>query len=145
MYQNYPLALKTWSRKKTWSRIVGDKILKQSSRAQNLFFSVTLLSRFLSADCPMLKLLGESIPFEIALGMNGRIWIHSKSVRNTIAIMNALSNSEFMTEAQMRTMVIRLVGALAGFWEVLAIRVLIKLIKDFVKHSWDVEKCDVNW
>lgn len=77
--------------------------------------SLALVRRLLSQDHPMPKMLGESIPFEIALGMNGRIWVRAKSVRVTIAVVNALSNCEFMTEDQIRTMVDRLVNALAGF------------------------------
>ncbi|XP_072172671.1 exosome complex component RRP40-like [Diadema setosum] len=74
-----------------------------------------LVRRLLSPDWPLIRLLGERIPFEIALGMNGRIWVRAKTIAATIAVVNALSCSEHMTEEKMKEMVNSLADALAGF------------------------------
>ncbi|XP_041476060.1 exosome complex component RRP40-like [Lytechinus variegatus] len=77
--------------------------------------SLGLVRRLLSKDCPIMKLLNENIPYEIALGMNGRIWVRAKSIRTTIAVVNALANCEFITDEEIQIMMRRLVNGLAGF------------------------------
>lgn len=47
--------------------------------------------------------------------MNGRIWIKAKSTQETIAVTNAISAAEHMTNDQIRIMCKRLANALAGF------------------------------
>jgi exosome complex RNA-binding protein Rrp4 len=47
--------------------------------------------------------------FEIAVGVNGYLWIHSRLPEYTILIQNAIQNSEVMTENQVRAMVKSLV------------------------------------
>ena len=51
-------------------------------------FSVPLHSvrKLLSPTSVLLKKLGETIKFEIAIGMNGRIWIRASNAKETIAI-----------------------------------------------------------
>lgn len=41
--------------------------------------------------------------------MNGRVWIKSSTTPHTIAIANAITNSEFMTNDQIEAMVKQLV------------------------------------
>nr|CAG8577886.1 185_t:CDS:2 [Entrophospora candida] len=56
--------------------------------------------RLLFKQSPILSLLEKKVPspFEIAIGMNGRVWINGKdgddSIRNTIFIYNAIKKSE---------------------------------------------------
>ena len=81
-------------------------------------FNVSLgLSRKLLElpQCKVLSLLGKSFPFEIIVGMNGRVWINSKGIIDTIAIANAIVSSEFMVEEQIQQMVSQLVNSIAGF------------------------------
>ena len=81
-------------------------------------FSVSLgLSRQLLSipECLVLNLLGKHFAFEITVGMNGRIWINSKGTVDTIAIANAIVNSEFMDDTQITVMVRQLVDSMAGF------------------------------
>lgn len=43
----------------------------------------------------ILEELGAAgIPFEIAVGRNGKVWIDSKSVKNTLLIGNALQDTD---------------------------------------------------
>ena len=60
-------------------------------------------------------MLGNNIPFEVAVGMNGRIWIRGKTVRDTICLANAIAVAEFMTNDEIKRMVGKLVDAMAGF------------------------------
>ena len=43
------------------------------------------------------------------MGMNGRVWINSLSIPHTITVANAVSNSEYMNNNQIETMVKQLV------------------------------------
>jgi len=66
-------------------------------------------------QCRVLQLLGKHFPFEVIVGMNGRIWISSKGIIDTIAIANAVTSSEFMADEQVEFMVKQLVNSIAGF------------------------------
>ena len=58
-------------------------------------FSVPLHSvrKLLSPTSVLLKKLGETIKFEIAIGMNGRIWIRASNAKETIAICKLIFNN----------------------------------------------------
>ncbi len=57
--------------------------------------------------------LGEYLPFELAVGLNGRVWVHSQSNRTTIAIVTAIKNSETLKDSnEIRAMVKALVKSL---------------------------------
>ena len=63
------------------------------------------LFRLLSKEFVLLKCLGKYFPFECTVGQNGRVWINSSSTSHTITIANAITNSEYMTNDQIQTMV----------------------------------------
>jgi len=67
--------------------------------------SLNCVRKITSKDCILVKSLGKHLPFEIACGMNGRIWVKAGSVKNTIAVCNAISNCEFMNEDQIKLMI----------------------------------------
>jgi exosome complex component RRP40 len=50
----------------------------------------------LSNSCPVLLALGAKVPFEIAVGVNGRVWVKAGTVRDTMVVANALKNSQFV-------------------------------------------------
>ena len=58
-----------------------------------------LVRKLLSPDCCLLKDLGGSIPFEVAVGMNGRVWIRGRSVKDTICLANAISGKCYFERA----------------------------------------------
>ena len=47
-------------------------------------------SRLLDPKHFLLPLLGSRFPLEVAVGMNGRVWINSKEVKQTIAIARCI-------------------------------------------------------
>ena len=55
------------------------------------------------------ELSKNKFPFEIAVGVNGFLWIHSEQPDYTILIQNAITNSEVLTPEQIRAMVKSLV------------------------------------
>ncbi|SAM03289.1 hypothetical protein [Absidia glauca] len=67
--------------------------------------SLGLCRRLLNPTTPILTLLGEHIPFELAVGMNGRVWVNTNSCRETILISNAIQNSEYLSEKECESMV----------------------------------------
>ncbi|XP_068676775.1 putative exosome complex component rrp40 [Montipora foliosa] len=71
--------------------------------------SLGLSRKLLSKEFELLECLGNYFPFECTAGMNGRVWIKSPSTTHTIAIANAITNSEYMTNNQIETMVKQIV------------------------------------
>ncbi|KAK2587971.1 hypothetical protein KPH14_004052 [Odynerus spinipes] len=57
--------------------------------------SLSLVRKLLNPDCPLFNMLAKNQAYEIAIGMNGRIWIKTKSVQQTIAIVNAILAAEY--------------------------------------------------
>ncbi|KAL7536397.1 hypothetical protein ACHAXR_007135 [Thalassiosira sp. AJA248-18] len=47
----------------------------------------------------------SGIPFEIAIGVNGMVWLNSPEPEITVMLLNAIKNSEVMAEEQVRGMV----------------------------------------
>ncbi|KAG0361455.1 hypothetical protein BC939DRAFT_508823 [Gamsiella multidivaricata] len=71
--------------------------------------SLGLARRLLDPKTLVLRLLGQHIPFETAIGMNGKIWINSASPKHTILVCNAIKNSEFLSSQECTTMVKKMV------------------------------------
>ena len=71
--------------------------------------------KLLSPDSNLLPTLGQQIPFEIAVGMNGRVWVRARSVKETVCIANAVECAEFMTRQEIAAMCNKLCDVLAGF------------------------------
>ena len=51
------------------------------------------------------ELAHHKLAFEVAVGVNGFVWVHSHHPEHTILIQNAIRNSEVLTEPQVRGMV----------------------------------------
>ncbi|XP_067626277.1 exosome complex component RRP40 [Eurosta solidaginis] len=63
--------------------------------------SLNLARLILREDCPLLRSLTKEMPFEIAVGLNGRIWLKAKSLRETIALGNAILAAESASYEEM--------------------------------------------
>jgi exosome complex component RRP40 len=57
----------------------------------------------------VLSELSRRVAFEVAIGVNGYLWIHSSRPQYTIVIQNAILNSSVLTDEQVRAMVQSLV------------------------------------
>jgi len=72
----------------------------------------------LPSNVVLAALDASGVPFEVAVGVNGMLWVHSAEPEYTIMIVNAIRNSEVMTPEQVRGMVKALVKTVrAGFEE----------------------------
>lgn len=77
--------------------------------------SLNLVRKILNPKCPLLKALAKEYPYEIAAGMNGKIWIKARSTRETIAIANAILAAEFVVEEEIVKMCENVALSAAGF------------------------------
>ncbi|CAN4100485.1 unnamed protein product [Withania somnifera] len=75
-----------------------------------MFETSTGLSRMLlsSPTCPVLEGLGKKLAFEIAVGLNGRVWVNAEHKSSIILVANAIINSESLTPVQQKIMVEKL-------------------------------------
>ncbi|ERM95158.1 hypothetical protein AMTRI_Chr07g81730 [Amborella trichopoda] len=75
-----------------------------------MFESSTGLARLLLSrpTCPVLDALGKKLSFEIAVGLNGRVWVNASSPSTVILVANAIMSAEFLSGAQQRILVEKL-------------------------------------
>jgi exosome complex component RRP40 len=65
--------------------------------------------RCLAPNSRVLLALGKHIPYEIAIGMNGRIWVKSENVEYIILVANAIQNSEYLSKDQIEQMIEKII------------------------------------
>lgn len=70
--------------------------------------------RLLHPKAALLTVLGKSIPFEVAIGMNGYVWVHAGNIRYTTIIANAITRSETLNETESSEFAERLLVAAAA-------------------------------
>ncbi|GAB2289544.1 hypothetical protein Dimus_023854 [Dionaea muscipula] len=71
--------------------------------------STGLSRRLLSSPpYPVLADLGKELSFEIAVGLNGRVWVNAESPSTVILVSNMILNSESLTAFQQKKMVEKL-------------------------------------
>ncbi|OAE25649.1 hypothetical protein AXG93_4368s1080 [Marchantia polymorpha subsp. ruderalis] len=58
--------------------------------------------------CPVLEALGKRLSYEIAVGLNGRVWVNAEEPSTIVAVSNAILAAEFLTPAQQHIMVARI-------------------------------------
>jgi exosome complex component RRP40 len=56
--------------------------------------SLPLARSLINTQHPLLQALGDRLPFEVAVGYNGRVWVNSDTTRHLILVVNALQNLE---------------------------------------------------
>lgn len=61
----------------------------------------------------MLQTLGEHIPFEIAVGMNGRVWVNTSDIDNIIIVTNAILKSEYLNKKEIQVLMRKLLNTSA--------------------------------
>ena len=60
----------------------------------------------------ILEALGKALQFELAVGQNGHIWVHSPKPMTTIIVTNTLPKGEFLSDAQAELIVKRIVSSM---------------------------------
>ncbi len=61
--------------------------------------------RLLSPHCNIQDALGEHFKFELTVGLNGRLWVHSRSPAHTIVVSNLILHSEYLSPQHCRELV----------------------------------------
>eukprot|EP01095_Lingulamoeba_sp_RSL-Kostka_P008330 TRINITY_DN2758_c0_g1_i1.p1 TRINITY_DN2758_c0_g1~~TRINITY_DN2758_c0_g1_i1.p1 ORF type:complete len:243 (-),score=64.99 TRINITY_DN2758_c0_g1_i1:99-827(-) len=67
--------------------------------------SISLARILLANNNQILQIIGSKIPYEIAIGLNGKIWLNSNSYKNTNLIINILLNSEGLDSDELQELV----------------------------------------
>jgi len=62
-----------------------------------------------------MKNLGRGISFEVAVGMNGRIWIKAKTLKQTMTVAKVISLAEHMDNEEINKLCKKSLDKLAGF------------------------------
>jgi len=80
-----------------------------------MFDTSTGMSRMLlsSPTCPVLEALGKKLSFEIAVGLNGRVWVNAPAPSTVILVSNAIMKSESLSGIKQRAMVENLLERLS--------------------------------
>jgi len=73
-----------------------------------------MLCRILSSKSEVLQRLGKSTPFEIAVGLNGRIWVNGRSTNETLTLAHAIGGAEMLNKGQVKDLVRKLTDSLSG-------------------------------
>lgn len=76
--------------------------------------SINLVRKILNEKCSLLHMLSKETPYELAAGINGRIWIHSKSLKTTALLRQTLLEAEHTPYENMRQLVDKFATKLTG-------------------------------
>ncbi|XP_062332292.1 exosome complex component RRP40 [Osmerus eperlanus] len=79
--------------------------------AGGLMFKVSLglVRRLLAPQSEVVKDLENLFPFELVVGMNGRVWVKAKSLQQTLIVANLLESCENMSALQRQALFRRVV------------------------------------
>jgi exosome complex RNA-binding protein Rrp4 len=69
---------------------------------------ILCLCRLLNPTCAVLSSLAAALPFEVAIGMNGCVWVNSGSLRHTIVITTAITHAQHVSDEDVPAVVRRL-------------------------------------
>ncbi len=98
--------ISSFGTKKEWSS--GETIYGELKDGVIIKVSILKARSMLLPDNVVLTTLGKYFAYEVAIGMNGLIWIKSKEILHAIIIRNAILNSEFLNDIQSEAMVEKL-------------------------------------
>eukprot|EP00823_Brevimastigomonas_motovehiculus_P004199 TRINITY_DN270_c0_g1_i1.p1 TRINITY_DN270_c0_g1~~TRINITY_DN270_c0_g1_i1.p1 ORF type:complete len:312 (+),score=100.98 TRINITY_DN270_c0_g1_i1:85-1020(+) len=97
--------------KKDW--VTGESMFGELAGGYCFKCSLSLARRLLEdEEAPVLKYLAKKIPFELAIGTNGIIWVNSGSPWGTVVISNAILNSEHLKDELVAVMVEKLIDSI---------------------------------
>jgi exosome complex component RRP40 len=94
--------------KKEW--MTGQAVFGEVTGGYVFECPTALCRNLLDDNCVVLQCLGRFLAFELAVGVNGRVWVNSKAARDTIVVSNAILNSHNMSAPLVEAMVSKLVS-----------------------------------
>ena len=96
---------RVWCRAATFGPLPASEALVAVVPPQ---FAELLLER----DAPVLKALAQYIAFEVAIGLNGRVWCRASTLGDAIVVANALENAAFLEANAVASMVTQVINAM---------------------------------
>lgn len=60
--------------------------------------SLNLSQKLLNIDNPLLRTLGKKIPYEIVLGVNGKMWLNAKKSKDIITLVECFETAESQSD-----------------------------------------------
>ncbi|XP_018578527.1 exosome complex component RRP40 [Anoplophora glabripennis] len=60
--------------------------------------SLNLVQRLLNINNPLLRTMGKKIPYEIVLGVNGKMWLNAKKPKDIISLIGCFEMAETQTD-----------------------------------------------
>lgn len=76
--------------------------------------SINLVRKILNEKCNLLHLLSKECPYEIVAGINGRIWINSKTLKSTILLREVILEAEHTPYNEMKNLADKFGSELTG-------------------------------
>lgn len=95
--------------KKEWSS--GETTYGQLAEGQLVRVSLALCRLLLLPESVLLHTIGRKIAFEVAVGMNGAVWLRASTTMHTILVRNAILNADKLDEGLHEGMVEHLLSA----------------------------------
>lgn len=93
--------------RKDWSS--GEAVFGELKGGYLFSVSLALATSLLQDDCLVLKCLASFFAFEIAVGMNGKVWVNAEQPNNIILITNAIKRSATLTDKELPRFILSLV------------------------------------
>lgn len=66
--------------------------------------SLNLIRKILNPNNPFLNIFSKEQAYEVAVGMNGKVWINARTVKETVALSNAILAAEYTPTNQMQAL-----------------------------------------
>lgn len=89
--------------KKEW--VTGESLFGPLTGGYCFSVSLKLAQKLLDEDSWTLKCIARYVPFECAIGLNGKVWVNAGSPMLVVLISNAILNADGMSDSMVTTMV----------------------------------------
>jgi len=93
--------------KKDW--VTGQNIYSELKGGYVIPIEKHFAKRLLESDCFVLKEIALHFKYEVAIGLNGRVWVNSGRIKDTVLICNMIQNAVYLTNEQTQQMVNELI------------------------------------
>merc|ERR1719433_1920194 len=110
----YPIVTcKSEKYKKEW--MSGEAFYTELKGGYTFKVPLSWAARLREKDSFVLNLLAKHTMYEIAVGVNGRVWINAPSETKTVLITNSIINARTLEEPAIRIMIEKLFGAYGDY------------------------------
>jgi exosome complex component RRP40 len=97
--------------KKDW--VTGESIFGELKGGLTVPISLRMAHQMMDESNPLLEIIGAKIRFEVAIGVNGVLWINSDDVRHTIIISNIVTKVDSNPATDVRALLDRALQVLS--------------------------------